>query len=459
MSLQFNPFTGTFDVTTKGDTGAVAAAGDGSAAAPGITFASDTNTGIYRPGADQLALSTNGTGRLFVDASGNVGIGVSPATPLDTVGTFQWRSNVGGTDRWQRFTGGTGLIYDGTTTNTAIGFLTNGAERLRITSTGLVGIGTSSPGGLLHVQSNLAGNNQLILTNIASSNSGAGSEIVFTQGASGFAAGKIQCDREGSYSATVTSQDSALAFFTAADGVDSEKLRITSAGLVGIGTTSPGYLVTAATSADGVDGVSVESPSVNGVIRLRADGTNGNAIRVGGIGAQGNTLRFLVGSDVERARIDSSGRLLVGTSSGSHTLTVNGTSQIGASQQGTTSVASVSSGVATTVLTTSTPASGTKVIEVLVSAVAGTGNSVITARFLWQVNGQGGVNTRNVLRESITTSSDLNAGNRTYTNLTAAATTSGANEILQVTATHGGAIGFTSTLNVVYRTVLGSDYS
>jgi hypothetical protein len=96
---------------------------------------------------------------------------------------------------------------------------------------------------------------------------------------------------------------------------NASRLYINSSGNVGIGTTSPGYLVTAATSADGVDGVSVESPSVNGVIRLRADGTNGNAIRVGGVGAQANTLRFLVGGDAERARIDTSGRLLVGTSS------------------------------------------------------------------------------------------------------------------------------------------------
>jgi hypothetical protein len=45
---------------------------DGTAAAPGIAFETDPNTGIYTPGADQLAVATNGTGRLFVDASGNV---------------------------------------------------------------------------------------------------------------------------------------------------------------------------------------------------------------------------------------------------------------------------------------------------------------------------------------------------------------------------------------------------
>ncbi len=55
----------------------------GSAGAPTITFTGDTNTGIYSPGADQLAISTGGSGRLFVDASGNVGVGTaSPAFPL-----------------------------------------------------------------------------------------------------------------------------------------------------------------------------------------------------------------------------------------------------------------------------------------------------------------------------------------------------------------------------------------
>jgi hypothetical protein len=46
----------------------------GSVTNPSISFASDPNTGIYSPGADQVAISTNGTGRLFVDANGNVEI-------------------------------------------------------------------------------------------------------------------------------------------------------------------------------------------------------------------------------------------------------------------------------------------------------------------------------------------------------------------------------------------------
>ena len=41
----------------------------GTAGAPSLTFTSDPNTGIYSPGADQVAISTNGTQRLTVDTA------------------------------------------------------------------------------------------------------------------------------------------------------------------------------------------------------------------------------------------------------------------------------------------------------------------------------------------------------------------------------------------------------
>jgi hypothetical protein len=59
-----------------------------SAATPSLTFTGDLNTGIYSPGADQVAVATNGTGRLFVNASGRVGVGTaSPGYTLDVAGT------------------------------------------------------------------------------------------------------------------------------------------------------------------------------------------------------------------------------------------------------------------------------------------------------------------------------------------------------------------------------------
>ena len=43
---------------------------DGSAAAPSLAFSTDANTGLFRPGADQLGFTTGGTSRVVIDSSG-----------------------------------------------------------------------------------------------------------------------------------------------------------------------------------------------------------------------------------------------------------------------------------------------------------------------------------------------------------------------------------------------------
>jgi hypothetical protein len=57
---------------------------DGTAAAPALR-GTDTNTGIFFPAADQVAITTGGTQRAVVDASGFVGIGTSSPTQALTV--------------------------------------------------------------------------------------------------------------------------------------------------------------------------------------------------------------------------------------------------------------------------------------------------------------------------------------------------------------------------------------
>jgi hypothetical protein len=49
----------------------------GSNTAPSITFSGDTNTGIFSPAADTVAIGTNGTEALRVNSSQNVGIGAT----------------------------------------------------------------------------------------------------------------------------------------------------------------------------------------------------------------------------------------------------------------------------------------------------------------------------------------------------------------------------------------------
>ena len=125
----------------------------GGAATPSITFTGDTNTGIYSPGADQLAVSTGGTGRLFVDASGRVGIGTSSPdanlairsnravnTYALTVGTANGASFEN--DVVFTFNGSTQSI--GNFQNFPLAFLTNNTERLRIDSSGRLLVGTST---------------------------------------------------------------------------------------------------------------------------------------------------------------------------------------------------------------------------------------------------------------------------------------------------------------------------
>jgi hypothetical protein len=62
----------------------LASAPSGTAAAPSFSFDTTSSTGMYSPGTNQLALTTAGVGRLFVDATGRVGIGTtSPSYKLD----------------------------------------------------------------------------------------------------------------------------------------------------------------------------------------------------------------------------------------------------------------------------------------------------------------------------------------------------------------------------------------
>jgi hypothetical protein len=174
---------------------------DGTASNPSYE-GTDSNTGIFFPAADTIAFAEGGTEVARFDSSGNFGVGTTAnngirftATGSASYGTvpnvaaaFRASDTAGaesaliigsinGTDPFIGASGATGLGFR------PLRFYTGDAERMRIDSSGNVGIGTSSPFAKLAVEQ--TGGNQIV-ARFNSSNAPAGIYTAATAGTSYF---------------------------------------------------------------------------------------------------------------------------------------------------------------------------------------------------------------------------------------------------------------------------------
>jgi hypothetical protein len=278
-------------------------------------IAADSTTLYLRGAAVAFQDASVTTTKMYIDTSGNVGIGTSsPGSKLDVSSSsynIVASRSTGGYAAFQRLAPTGQQAYDFYTINGVeagritvdgsnfMAFATGSSatERMRIDTSGNVGIGTTSPGAKLDVNGTAYLRNTVYL----------GSSVTQT----------IAAD-----STTLYLRGTAVAFQDAS--ATTTKMYIDSSGNVGIGTASPGAKldVQAATNAtarvkassSGYALLEIDAASASqSILRFLANGTESARI-TSPVNEAANQLTFSTGTgSTERMRIDTSGNLLVGT--------------------------------------------------------------------------------------------------------------------------------------------------
>jgi hypothetical protein len=239
--------------------------------------------------------------QMILTATGRLGIGTtSPSQKLDIdSGYLNFSNNYG--IRWN---GATSVALYGNQTSNFLAFQTSSSERMRIDSSGNVGIGTDSPAGALHLRDTTP---HLYIQ----SDDGQSSKLLF---------GDAADNSRGGFE--YTSSD-AMIFMT---NNLSEKMRIDSSGIVHIGTgtaindTNVKLQLNAPSGGEASLGINDD-----GAYALLLQYASGNYARIRNIK---NTPMLFETNNTERMRIDSSGNVGIGTSSPRTQTHILGTGQL-----------------------------------------------------------------------------------------------------------------------------------
>ena len=294
-------------------TGQIKADDSTSAATPGYAFDGDPNTGIGRPGADELALITGGTARLTIDSSGSVAVTGALTKGGNNVVT------VGDT---------------GTVTNT---MLAGSIDASKVTGTAITAADTGT------VTSTMVADGTLVNADINASAAIAGTKISPDFGSQNTTT--TGTSTAASFIPTSSTAPSNGVYLPSANNVaistnGSGRLFIDSSGRLGVGASSPSTALHVATTGAGIqevqwlrNGQSVAADVGSALVFTGTTNDNGLA-RISGAFAgaattDGGYMAFSTravtsGALTERMRITAGGNVGLGTSSASYRLDVSG---------------------------------------------------------------------------------------------------------------------------------------